>query len=102
MILKNFYNIAFDFIKNNKEQILDYAEQLKKQGGFNDFQLRLAFDCYYAHKHKKTREERSAGNQDFYFTDYICNICNLNKKQGIKDNYITTLYKKALIDCKIL
>ena len=101
MILKNFYNIAFDFIKQNQNKIKDYAIQLKQAGGYNDFNTRLAFDCFYYHRQYITRQKRAAGLQDFYFNDYICNLCNIDKRQ-LKDDYISTLYKKVLKDCAIL
>lgn len=101
MILKNFYKIAFDFVNQNQDKIKDYAKQLKAAGGYNNFDIRLAFDCFYAHKNYITRQKRAAGLQDFYFSDYICDLCNINNTQ-LKDDYISTLYKKVLKDCAIL
>lgn len=102
MKLQNFLEHASEFINEHKERITQYAEQLKTAGGYNDFDLRLAFDCFYYHKHEITKQKRQAGKQDFYFSDWICELCNLDKRQGINDAYISTLYKKALKDCGIL
>lgn len=102
MILKNFYKVVYDFINQNKQKIIDYKQQLKQAGGYNNFDLRLAFDCFYAHRRQATIQARQAGNVDFYFDDLICDVCNLDKRQGIKDNYIATLYKKVLQDCGLL
>ena len=102
MKLKNLLEHASEFINEHKERITQHAEQLKTTGEYKDFDLRLAFDCFYYHKHEITKQKRQAGEQDFYFSDWVCELCNLDKSQGINDAYISTLYKKALKDCRIL
>ena len=102
MLLQNFYKNALAFVQQNKQQIINYAQQLKNAGGFNDFKLRLAFDCFYAHRKQATRQQAQAGNVDFDFMQQIATACNLDDKNKIIDNHIATLYKKVLKDCNIL
>lgn len=101
MKLQNFLQITKEFLQANNEKITKHAQNLKKAGGYNDFNTRLAFDCFYFHKHEITKAEREK-NPEFYFQDWICELCGLDKNQGINDAYIGTLYKKALKDCGIL
>lgn len=102
MLLQNFYKNALAFVQQNKQQIINYAQQLKNAGGFNDFNLRLAFDCFYYQQQQENAQARAAGNVDFDFMQQIATSCNLDDKNKIIDNHIATLYKKVLKDCNIL
>lgn len=102
MLLQNFYKNALAFAQQNKQQIIDYAQQLKKRGGFNDFNLRLAFDCFYYQQQQEKIHAMQAGNNDFDFVQQMATICNLDDKNKIIDKHIATLYKKVLKDCNIL
>lgn len=102
MLLQNFYKNALVFVQQNKQQIIDYAQQLKKRGGFNNFNLRLAFDCFYYQQQQENAQAMRTGNNDFDFMQQIATACNLDDKNKIIDNHIATLYKKVLKDCNIL
>lgn len=95
MKLQKFLPHAKEFINEHKEQITQYAEQLKAGGGYNDFNTRLSFDCFYAHK----KSERLKNNAELL--GQIGTICKISTNL-INDNHIFTLYKKALNDCGIL
>lgn len=99
MLLQNFYNNVVDFINDNKQQLFDYATKLKQAGGYNNFDLRLAFDVFY---YQQAKSKLQAGNVDFDFLQDVATICNIDDKNKILDNHIATLYKKALKDCGLL
>jgi hypothetical protein len=60
-----------------KDQIPEYAEQLKATGRYEDFTTRLAWDC-------------------LHFTFRSNEICNWYAKHDCNDTHITTIAKKAL------
>ena len=102
MLLQNFYKNALAFVQQNKQQIIDYAQQVKAGGNYNDLHTRIAFDCFYAHRKQATRQQAQAGNYDFDFMQQIATICNIDDKNKIIDNHIATLYKKVVAQCNIL
>ena len=97
MLLKDFLPCAVDFINQNKAQIQDYAKQLKAAGGYNDFDIKLACDCFYFQQYKI---KKSTKNYDFDLLQDIANHCNI-KKDDICDYHITSLYKQAIKQSKI-
>lgn len=101
MKLKNFYNEALSFVKDNKSLIVNHAQAVKESKDYYDFNTRLAFDCFYAHRNKASQKAFKAGNFDFDFNERMGRICGLDK-EDILDSYISTLYKQVLIDCDIL
>ena len=69
-----------DFVVERFKQIRNleyYAAQLKKCGGYNDFETRLAWNC-------------------LRMTIPSSTICEWYEKYGCTDDHITTLVKKAL------
>lgn len=102
MLLQNFYNNVVDFINDNKQFLQQYKQDIYKAGGWQHFDLRLAFDCFYIHRRQATIQARQQGQQDFDFMQQIATICNIDDKNKILDNHIATLYKKAIKDCGLL
>lgn len=61
----------------HRDVIERYADDLKRQGGYDDFETRLAWDCFVA----------------IMGTNYICGLYD---RYGCTDAHITTLAKRAL------
>lgn len=98
MILQNFLQNVVDFINNNKQQIQQYATQLKASKNYNNFDLRLSFDLFY---YQQATIKKATNNCDFDLLQQIATACNIDKNK-ITENHIFTLYKNAIKTCNIL
>lgn len=101
MKLEKFYKHAIEFINMHKGLLIQHGESLRNDSNVKDFNLRFAFDCFYAHKKYITITAYKADNFDFDFMEYIASICDLTRDEII-DKHIETLYKKAMIETGLI
>ena len=83
MKLQNEFENVKNKFKERLEDIKDYAPKLKESGDYNDFEVRLAWDCLRAFIGTKT-------------------LCNWYYKYDCNDKHITTLGKKVLKELGVI
>lgn len=87
---KEFYNHILSVLKEHEQLIREYVPILKEHGKYQNFETRLAFDCF----NKLVRGNANSKHWD-KTTEFI-------KVENLNDRHLETGIKKALKELSIL
>ena len=87
---KQFYNHILTVLKEHEQAIREYVPVLKEHGEYQNFETRLAFDCF--NKLVRGNANSKHWNKTTEFT----------RKENLNDRHLETGIKRALRELKII